>query len=239
MAKILILQHVPHERLGTLEPPLKKMGHTLLPLDTYDETAVWPSLSEVDAVILMGGPMSVTQLKRHPFLRRELTLIREALKRRLPILGICLGSQLLAVALDAKVSPAAQKEVGWFPIMREPGMEKDPLLAPFSQTETVFQWHGDTFDLPQGAKRLASSPLCPEQGFRYRDNVYALQFQLEMTEAMVRAWMRTPINKAELAALKGVVDPLVIRRQSPQHVGRLKQLAEHAACTFSRLIGAP
>ena len=84
--------------------------------------------------------------------------------------------------------------------------------------------------------RLASSPLCSEQGFRYRENVYALQFHLEVTEAMVRAWMRTSVNKAELATRKGVVDPLVIRRASPQHIDRLAELSRHVAGTFATLV---
>ena len=124
------------------------------------------------------------------------------------------------------------------PIMREPDADGDPVMAAFGQTETVFQWHGDTFALPKGATRLASSPLCPEQGFRYRDNVYALQFHLEVTEAMVRAWMRTPVNRAELATLKGIVDPLVIRRASSGHVDRLKELSRHVAGAFAQLVDA-
>ena len=154
----------------------------------------------------------------------------------LPILGVCLGSQLLAAALGATVAPAVTKEIGWHPVMREPGADGDSLCDIFEQTETVFQWHGDAFQLPTNAVRLASSPLCPEQGFRYRDNVYALQFHLEMTEAMVRAWMRTPINRAELATLKGQIDPMVIRRQSSQHIGRLQILATHVAETFARMV---
>jgi len=236
MSRILVLQHVPHERLGTLEAPLQASGHTLLPLDAYDAKAQWPPLSQVDGLVIMGGPMSVTQQEKHPFLGRELVLIREALLKRLPMLGVCLGAQLLAAALDARVYAALHKEIGWFPVMREPGMEQDPLMKSFHSTETVFQWHGDTFDLPRGAKRLASSPLCTEQGFRYRDNVYALQFHLEMTEAMVRAWMRTPVNRTELAGLKGIVDPLAVRRQSPRHVGRLRQLADRVAKAFGRLV---
>ena len=120
--------------------------------------------------------------------------------------------------------------------MREPGADGDPLMASFGQTETVFQWHGDAFALPKGAVRLASSPLCPEQGFRIGDRAWGLQFHVEVTGAMIRAWMRTPVNQAELERLRGVIDPMTIRRQSPQHLPRLKTLAGYLATTFGRLV---
>jgi len=232
MAQLLVIQHVPHERLGTFEPAFRQAGCSPTILNAYDPRASWPRLSEVDGVVVMGGPMSVYQQAKYPFLTKEVQLLREALGARLPILGVCLGAQLLAVALGARVTKAARKEIGWYPVMREPEAEGDLLFEPFGQTETVFQWHGDTFALPKGAVRLASSPLCSEQAFRYRGTVYGLQFHLEVTEAMVRAWMRTPVNKAELDSLRGVIDPMAIRRQSADHVENLQRLARHLASTF-------
>ena len=236
MATLLVIQHVPHERLGTFEATFQQAGIALQPFRADEPKAVWPSLEACDGLVVMGGPQSVYEQHKYPYLARELELLRGALKAQKPILGVCLGSQLLAAALGAKVTKSPRKEVGWYPVMREPGAEDDPLFAPFGQTETVFQWHGDTFTLPKGAVRLASSPLCPEQAFRYHDNVYALQFHVEVTEAIIRAWMRTPVNKAELASLKGVADPLVIRRQSPQHAARLAELSAHVASTFCALL---
>ncbi len=238
MPTLLVIQHVPRERLGTFEDAFTEAGCALKLLRAYDANAVWPTVDGVDGIVTMGGPQSVYEQQRYPYLSRELQLLREALRAEQPILGVCLGAQLLAAALGAPVRKSPQKEIGWYPLMREPGADGDPLAAPFGQTETVFQWHGDTFALPTGAVRLASSPRCPEQGFRYRDNVYALQFHLEVTEAIVRAWTQTPVNKAELASLKGVVDPMTIRRQSPQHVGRLSELSAHVASTFAALAGS-
>ncbi len=123
--------------------------------------------------------------------------------------------------------------------MREPGADGDPLMAPFGQTETVFQWHGDTDSLPRGAVRLASSPLCQEQGFRYGDTIYALQFHVEVTEAMIRVWMRSAANRKWLAALRGTIEPMAIRRQSPQHVRRLSELSHHVATAFCALVRHP
>ena len=235
MARLLVIQHVPHERLGTFEAAFRSAGCALRLLHAYEAAAAWPRVEDVDGIVSMGGPQSVYEQKKHPYLGHELELLRQALKAERPILGVCLGAQLLAAALGARVMKHPQQEIGWHPLMREPGADGDPLFAGFGQTETVFQWHGDAFELPRGAVRLASSPLCREQGFRYRDNAYALQFHLEVTEPIVRAWMQTPANKAELASLKGAVDPMTIRRQAAAHAGRLAELSRSAASAFCAL----
>lgn len=252
MAHLLVIQHVPHERLGSFEGCLTEAGCRLSTMAIAEAPAP-QALRDVDGVIVMGGPQSVYDRDRHPWMAMELALLREALDQGLPILGVCLGAQMLASALGAKVMKNPQKEIGWYPVMREPGADGDPLFEAFGSTETVFQWHGDTFALPKGAIRLASSPLCREslasgsgfhpesnrrmeQAFRYRDNVYGLQFHVEVTEPIIRAWMRTPVNRAELAVLQGAIDPMAIRRQTPRHVGRLQELSRHVAETFCRLL---
>jgi len=236
MSRILVIQHVPHERLGTFEDAFKSASCTPVALNSYDAKAVWPKLSSVSGIVVMGGPQSVYQQGKYPYLTKELALLKEALSARMPILGVCLGAQLLAAALGAQVRPNHSKEIGWYPVMREPAADNDPLCDTFGQTETVFQWHGDTFDLPKGAAQLFSAPLCDQQGFRYRDHVYALQFHLEVTEAMIRAWMQTPANRAELSRLKGTIDPMAIRRQSPHHMDRLAVLSRHVATAFVALL---
>jgi GMP synthase (glutamine-hydrolysing) len=240
MATLLVIEHVPHERLGTFEDAFREADLRVMPLRVFERAARWPSAGEFDGVVSMGGPMSVYQPQEYPFISKELALLRAAVKAGTPVLGVCLGAQLLAAALGAPVKPAAQKEIGWYPLMREPAAEGDPLFEAFGSTETVFQWHGDTFGLPRGAVRLAASPLCPEQAFRYGASAYGLQFHVEVTEAMIRAWMRNPGNRRELAALKGQIDPLAIRRQSPAHVERLAALGRGVARAFGRLVaGAP
>ena len=234
MARLLVIQHVPHEGLGTFAEAFKQAGCSLPTVDAYDPRAAWPQLRGIDAIVSMGGPMGVAQQATYPFLKNELALLREALDAKRPILGICLGAQLLAHVLGAPVTTNPQKEIGWYPLMREPDAEDDPLFEPFGQTETVFQWHGDTFALPKGAVHLASSPLCEQQAFRYGDRAYGLQFHVEVTAAMIRSWLRA--NAMEMASLKGQVDPATIRRQASQHLDRLKELARHIATIFATLV---
>lgn len=236
MSTLLVVQHVPHERLGTFELAFKEAGCALTFLNTYELQASWLSPSAYDGLVVMGGPQSVYQQSKYPFLTKELALIRAAVKADRPILGVCLGAQLLAEALGGNVTPAEQKEIGWYPLMREPGADGEPLFGPFGQTETVFQWHGDTFDLPRGATQLFSAPLCDQQAFRFGATVWALQFHVEITEAMIATWIVK--NKAELARLKGVIDPAAIRPQIPQHLPRMRGLARHVAQTFVSTIGA-
>lgn len=235
MTRLLVIQHVPHERLGTFEEAFEAADCSLVTCRADEPGARWPSLERVDGIVSMGGPQSVYERATYPWIAKELAFLREAVDAKLPVLGVCLGAQMLAAALGAKVTKSPQKEIGWYPVVREPAADGDPLFEAFGQTETVFQWHGDTFALPKRAVRLASSPLCQEQAFRYRENVYGLQFHLEVTEPIIRAWMRTPVNRAELATLRGVIDPMTIRRQSAQHVERLQELSHHVATTFSQL----
>ena len=191
MKPVLVIQHVPHERLGTLEATFTGLGLRLQPLQAYRDDA-WPALSEIDGVVSMGGPQSVYealdsasprsgQAGRYSYLVREIEFLRTAVKAKRPVLGVCLGAQLLAAALGAKVSKHVQKEIGWHPVMREPGADGDPLASVFGQTETVFQWHGDSFALPAGAVQLFSSPLCDQQAFRWGERAYGLQFHVEVT----------------------------------------------------------
>ena len=249
MPRLLVVQHVPHERLGTFEPVFEAAGCSLRTLHAADPKAPWPkTLDGIDGIVSMGGPQSVYEQAQHPYFAREIALMQAAVKAGKPLLGVCLGAQLLAAALGAKVmkNPAGN-EIGWYPLMQEParpsdrhrragGADGDPLCEAFGQTETVFQWHGDTFVLPTGAVRLFSSPLCQEQAFRYRDNVYGLQFHVEVTEAMIRAWLSNAGNKKELTALKGRIDPAAIRAQTPQHMERLQALSRHVASAWCSLI---
>jgi GMP synthase (glutamine-hydrolysing) len=151
-------------------------------------------------------------------------------------LRICLGSQLIANALGARVYPSGIKEIGWYDLKPTADAENDLLLRHLHSTEKVFQWHGDTFDLPKGAVHLASSPLCVNQAFRYGRNAYAFQFHLEVDSRMIDVWLDAPQNRDELAALNGKIDPQMIRAETARHIDRLKNLSRSIFGDFILLL---
>ena len=248
MRTLLVIQQVAHEGPGTFEAAFKAAGCAVKTLRAFEPKALWPAGDSFDGLVVMGGPQGVYEQAKYPYLKREIALLQETLKAKRPILGVCLGAQLLAAALGAKVTKNDQpapagtrggpgKEIGWYPLMREPGADGDAMWEPFGQTETVFQWHGDTFALPRGAVQLASSPLCEQQAFcysQYGSSAYGLQFHVEMTEAMIRSWLR--VNADELNALRGRIDPDTIREQTADHLPRLRELSRHLAATFSTFL---
>ena len=134
--------------------------------------------------------MNVYEEDQYPFLRQEDLFIKEAIQRGKRILGICLGAQLIAKALRAKVYKAPVKEIGWYDLSVTEEGRADPLFSRFPKTFSAFQWHGDTFDLPNAGKRIVTSSPVPNQAFRYGENAYGLQFHLEVTEEMIEHWMK-------------------------------------------------
>lgn len=183
--RIVILQHVAFEGPGAIEPLLRAAGHqlTTVRLDLGDAL---PELAAFDGLVVMGGPMGVADVDRYPWLESELALLRVATAAGKQILGICLGAQLIAVALGAAVTRNRWREIGWFPIERAPEAAANPLVALFPAKLTVFHWHGDTFALPFGCARLGSSAACAEQGFVRGNQIVGLQFHLEMTPETAR-----------------------------------------------------
>lgn len=161
----------------------------------------FPPVRSIAGLIVMGGPMGVYEADRYPFLKRERDYIRKVIDAKKPVLGICLGAQLVARALGARVYPNRKKEIGWYRVRLTPTGRKDPLMKGGPVSPWVFQWHGDTFDLPRGAHRLASSSLCKNQAFRFGAHVYGLQYHLEVDKAMVLEWLDQPGAEEELSSL--------------------------------------
>ncbi len=173
---IYTLEHEPVEGPGAIADWAAARGHALRRIRVYAaHDAPWPDA--MDLLVILGGPMNIYQHRDHPWLVPEKAFISRAIAAGVPILGICLGAQLLADALGGKVFQNPEKEIGWFPVKI---IDRADLLAEFPDSLTVMQWHGDTFTLPEGARRIAESDACIEQGFIYRENVVALQFHLEM-----------------------------------------------------------
>jgi GMP synthase (glutamine-hydrolysing) len=202
-ASILVLRHEPFEHLGRFAAILEARGTPF----RYQDLGQPATLSAEDrgGIIVMGGPMSANDPL--PGLAAELALIEDALRRGTPLLGICLGSQLIAKALGARVYRNAQSEIGWAPVYLTDAGRRDPLFREMKSPATVFHWHNETFDLPAGADRLAYSDKCPHQAFRYGDNVYGIQFHPEITAEMIADWCSQPVNCVDLAALDGPIDP--------------------------------
>jgi len=233
MARLLVFQHVAHEILGTLDPLLRKSGFRIKYVNFGRDNYRIPEIRNYDGLIVLGGPMNVDEVDNFPYLEREIKAIEKALKCEIPILGICLGSQLLAKALGSRVGKNNGKEIGWYDVTPTGEGTKDNLISKFSGTEKIFQWHGDTFEVPDGGVLLASSGMCKNQAFRYGDKVYGFQFHLEVDRKMIERWLTIPDNVKELDELKGVIDPEMIRSETPLYIGRLHDLSD---ATFSEFI---
>lgn len=220
------IRHVPHEGLGAIEGALIDAGIVY----QYCHPTEIDGLPDHDYLIILGGPWSVYD--DFPWLEAELKLIRQAMDKNIPILGICLGAQLIATALGAEVKPCGPKEIGWYPLKLTDEGRSDALLGHLEPVETVFQWHGDMFDIPAGAAHLATSPLCRNQAFRYGDNVWALQFHLEVTPPMVEQWLTEPDNEEEVRKAFGSSHFDQVMSDTPLYAGRLSELGARAFEAF-------
>jgi GMP synthase-like glutamine amidotransferase len=183
--RVHYLQHVPFEGIGSIAAWLDARG--VEPTGTrFDHGEALPPLADVDWLVVMGGPMSVNDEDLHPWLAAEKAFLREAIRAGKRVLGICLGAQLIASALGARVHPNAVKEIGWHPIAPMPGTGGDAAFG-FPPDTLAFHWHGETFDLPAGAVQLARSAGCEHQAFGIGARVLGLQFHLETTPESARA----------------------------------------------------
>lgn len=183
--KIHYLQHVPFEGLASIEHWAKSKGHSLSATQFYQDEPL-PNVKDIDWLVVMGGPMNIYEDNKYPWLTQEKRFIEQAIENEKIILGICLGSQLIADVLGAKVFPNPDKEIGWFPIELTTEAQSSQVFSVLPNPFTVFHWHGDTFDLPTGATRMAMSKGCQNQAFVYGEKVIGLQFHLESTKESVQ-----------------------------------------------------
>jgi len=218
---------------------LKRAGFRIRYVNFGRHPDAQPTLDGYAGLIVLGGPMSVYDVDAHPHLVTEVALIRDALARELPVLGICLGAQLIAKALGARVRANPQKEIGWYDVSVTELGGRDPLLAGFQPCERLFQWHGDTFELPDAAVHLASSASCDAQAFRYGRNVYGFQFHLEVDQPLIGRWLQVPVHRQELAELAGIVDPEQVRAETRQRIARSIELSRQTFQAFVDLFELP
>ncbi|HRQ65740.1 MAG TPA: gamma-glutamyl-gamma-aminobutyrate hydrolase family protein [Xanthomonadaceae bacterium] len=239
MPRILVFQHVAAEPLGTLDPLIRQRGHRIRFVNFEREPEAQPNIDRYRGLIVLGGPMNVDEQAAHPHLATELRLIELALKQEKPVLGICLGAQLLAHVLGAPVQRHAQPEIGWYDLHATAAGREDPVLAPLGDSAPVFQWHGRRFDLPRDAVHLARTEGCDAQAFRHGDRTYGFQFHLEMDLPLIERWLATPGYLRELADSGLGRDADAIRAQSRQHIATMQARADQVFNNFLDLIGRP
>lgn len=232
--RILILQHIACEPPGVFEDVLVERGATLRRVE-LDEGDTLPDWRDFDAIVAMGGPMSVNDEDTLPWLRDEKRLIGEAVRAGLPYWGVCLGVQLLAASLGARVYAGPAPEVGVLPVMLTADGLADPVFAGLPREQFTLQWHGDTFDLPEGAALLATSPLYPNQSLRWGNRAYGVQFHLEVSPQMAREWADVP---AYNAALERVLGPGALSRLIDDLSGHGDTLRSQARGLFERWLEA-
>ena len=202
MKKIIFIRHIAIEGPGTLGEFLRKKDIEYAILDVFKENgAVLASqdLKTVGAVVILGGPMNVYEDEKFPFLSAEKDFIRKVIKENVPLFGICLGAQLIACVLGAKVRRAPCKEIGWYEIALDKTARTDPLMKGSDDKMAVFQWHEDTFDLPKGAFLLASNNGM-NQAFRFGDSTWGFQFHIEVDDEMIASWRAEYSQECSVAA---------------------------------------
>ena len=220
MKRLHIFLHVPYETPGCIETWIKEKGYF------YSSTALYageiiPDISEVDWLIVMGGPMSVHDTDLYPWMSEEKKFIEEAVVRDKVVIGICLGSQLIAEVLGSSVYRNDFKEIGWMPVQKNPVKTDSPLLHKFKEIETVFHWHGDTFNIPHGAVHGFTSECCVNQCFIYNNRIIGLQFHVEVTEYLLESMIENGID--ELIPGKYIQDGASIRTGA-HHIKRNNEL---------------
>jgi GMP synthase (glutamine-hydrolysing) len=234
MKQVLVVQHAEVEEPGTIADVLSSAGYSIQPVLAFAGQPVPRNIKDSEGLVVMGGPMGVYERDRHPYLQDEMHLIENALGAGKPVLGICLGSQLLAAALGADIRRGRDKEIGWYPVMLTEEAKDDPLLAGVSQPFVALHWHGDVFDLPHGAVHLASSALTECQAFRYQDAAYGFLFHMEVDEGIIQGMVRIFVNELSEAALDGEE----IAEGASKHLPQLRPIARTVFERWSKLLSS-
>ncbi|KOY86375.1 hypothetical protein AD998_09655 [bacterium 336/3] len=190
-------QHVSFEGLGHIEDWAKERNHQISYTYFFEKDFQIPSLEKIDALIVLGGYMNVYEEEKFVWLNPEKEFIRNAIDSQKKVMGICLGSQLISSAFGCKVYANKQKEIGFYPISFTQDMLENPIFNHLKNENLVFHWHGDTFDLPHQAKRIASSVACENQGYIVDNQVLALQFHWEMNEITLKKMLLHDGNELE------------------------------------------
>jgi GMP synthase (glutamine-hydrolysing) len=228
--KIVVLQHIACEPPGVYEDVLLERGSKIHRVE-LDEGDLLPDWRELDAIVAMGGPMSVNDEEELPWLRAEKAWIAEAVRAGTPFFGACLGVQLLAVSLGGQVRPGPAPEVGLLPVFLTDAAAGDPVFVELPRELRTLQWHGDTFSLPEGAVLLASSPAYPNQAFCWGRSAYGVQFHLELSREMAEEWARVPAYAEALVRVLGPGSEIALVDQVAAHA---EEMRAHGRRMFER-----
>ncbi len=239
MPRLLVFQHVAAEPLGTLDPLIRSRGHRIRFVNFERDPDARPDVDRYQGLVVLGGPMNVEDQGERPHLRTELAAIERMLGQGKPVLGICLGAQLLAHVLGAPVKRHARGEIGWYPVETTDDGRSDPVLTPLGRSAPMFQWHGQHFEIPQSATHLARSDTCEQQAFRWGDKAYGFQFHLEMDQPLIERWLAKPAYRRQLAELAGVQDEATIRAETSRHIEGMQAQADAVFNNFLDLVGRP
>lgn len=211
---IKVLRFYPESSLGSLSSCIIKAGirHKIVELD---ECSCSQTSENADGLIILGGKMGAYEIFDYPQLQAATRWIEDAIKKEIPLLGICLGGQLIAQTLGAKVQPHHTPELGWTRIQFTEAAKRDPLLNFSPEEQYISEWHYDTFDIPQGAELLCSSDACENQAFRYGSNVYGFQFHPEVDDRLIETWLSQPMREKGLKGMGMTLD--MVRQQFKAH----------------------
>lgn len=232
MKQVVVLQHAECEAPGLIARAIEEAGGVLKPVHTYAGETAPEEMGGSSGLVIMGGPMGVYEHDRYPFIRSELRLIENALSESKPLLGVCLGSQLLASALGSKVTKGKRKEIGWHRVTLSEASQSDPLWSGRDPSFTACHWHGDVFDLPVNATGLASSALTPCQAFRHGDTAYGFLFHMEITPEILLGMTSTFKGELETEGLDG----RVIVRQGQDYFPALQKTGNYVFRQWARLL---
>ncbi len=226
---VLVVKQVEQEGPGMLGTVFEDAGWQLVTVELGRGEHLPDRLSSFAAVVMLGGPMNVYEEEAYPFLKDEDVLIKEVLREEIPFLGICLGAQLLAKACGGRVMKATQKEVGWYSVELTKQARQDRLFKRVESPLTVFQWHEDTFDIPDGGVLLATSALVPNQAFRMGSCAYGLQFHVEVSLDMIEKWMKDEESvDAQTILRQGNIVKEALEQQAATLLNNFRRLAESA-----------
>jgi len=232
MRKLLVFQHVPFEPLGIVDSMFKAAGFRIRYVNFNRAENADVAVERYNGLVVLGGPMGADEVERHPHLQFEQAAIRAAVERGMPVLGICLGAQLMAASFGGRILRRGAVEFGWRRVTPTAAGVADPVIGHLGGGAEIFQWHSDTFTLPAAAEHLAASADCRYQAFRIGECAYGFQFHLEADRALIRRWVGAKRHVAELERRGVAIERERIEHETAANIAPARRLAERVFGEF-------